>query len=110
MEKKGLVRASPSADIPGPSIETDHGHSILQQLKKKIRLEAEVEVRMGKIIVSFYCGFSKGKPALCIVLYLNRKVLHIYLFNKPNLTVLFKTLQCQLLIQNREKYQMFKVL
>ena len=53
MEKKGLVRASPSADIPGPSIETDRGHSILQQLKKKICLEAEVEVRMGKIIVSF---------------------------------------------------------
>ena len=74
MEKKGLVRASPSADIPGPSIETDRGHSILQQLKKKIRLEAEVEVRMGKIIVSFYCGFSKGKPALCIVLYLIRHV------------------------------------
>ena len=43
------------------------------------------------------CGFSKGKPALCIVLYLNRNFLHIYLFNKfnkPNLTVLFKILQC----------------
>ena len=51
MEKKGFVRASTSSDIPGPSIDTDR--SILQQLKKKIRLEAEVEVRMRKIIVSF---------------------------------------------------------
>ena len=51
MEKKGFVRASTSSDIPGPSIDTYR--SILQQLKKKIRLEAEVEVRMRKIIVSF---------------------------------------------------------